>query len=60
MTTLNEDLTELVGVFSGEDGGVTFVLVRQFVELCEAEGRDLPFLRQMARMCRILRLRMEG
>lgn len=52
-----EALHVILDCMSGDDGGVSFVLLQNFLAKCAKDGKDIPFLKQTANLISALRLR---
>ena len=50
--TFREDTQKILDCFSGADDGKSFVQLCIFLDVCEKQGNDVPFLRQMAKLIR--------
>ncbi len=49
-----EDMQDILDMATGADGGICFLKIRAFLLECEKKGDDVPFVRQFAKLCRVL------
>lgn len=54
-TTLYEDFEEILMMAAGADGGVTALYIMQLVRDWDKEGIEAPFIRQFAKLCRMMK-----